>query len=416
MNLKSIIKIFYLVFTIYVLMLVNTTNLTIYSLLPSILLMWITYFVFIAGYSYKNSNKKQMENVKTEKGLLLNYNSITLMLIALSSIIFSILVVNYYTGQTPISVINNLKNNVSLYYEYQTHFREQQISAFSITKLPFIFMLFYIKILLFYSYVSFLIIKKKLTKVEKLYLGIITLSFVYVGIARGTNFEFFELLILVIFTLLSRRNNAKLPVKELTKAFLLGCLMIFVFYNGISSRGVQFDYYISRDVYYDPSGIIPSISPFLSFITLIIYDYLGFGFFYISKYVSELWFASGAHFFAGLLPFGFHAFDGIKIQEQMIGIVDFGVRWHPDFAIITNSIGYFGFLILFFLLGVFAKYIQLNHNGNTITLLTTFLILLQMIAIPIGNFVFVASSSKIIVFLVVVYWIWKTFIALKIKL
>ena len=419
MDLRKIIKIFYLIYTIYIVMVINTTTLTFFMILPAIMLMWINYFLFSVGYNRNKGNKVSVLKSKHSNTWLLERNKLSLLVIASFSMLFSIVAVKYYTGQTPISTFNSLSNNISLYNEYQLYFREQQRNIFSITKIPFIFMLFYIKFFLFYSYMSFLIIKRKVTRFEKIYLGVITLSFLYVGVARGTNFEFFELLMLVIFLIFCRhRTNRKfqLPLKTLAKVFLLGSLMIFLLYYGISTRVVNFNFYTSQGVYYDPNGLLPFLSPFLSFVTMITYSYFGFGFFYISTYVSELWLSSIDNLVAGFLPFGYYIIRTNSIKVLMRDLIDMGAKWHPDFVLIINSIGYLGLLLFCFLLGVFTKYIYKMYNKDPITYLTSFIILLQMLAIPIGNFVFVSSASKLIVILLTIYWIWKLFIKVKMKL
>ena len=88
---------------------------------------------------------------------------------------FSILSIIFYTGQTPLRVFANLANNVSVYYEYQNYFMQQQRNVFSITKIPFILMMFYVKFVFLYSYVSIFLLKKSITKFEKIYLIFVTI-------------------------------------------------------------------------------------------------------------------------------------------------------------------------------------------------------------------------------------------------
>jgi len=419
MNIKKIINIFYIIYTIYIIMVINTTNLTFSMIFLAVALMWINFFVFSLGYSMNRGKNIPVLTSGYSNSWLLNRKKISLMIIAVFSILFSIAVVKYYTGQTPLSTFENLVNNKSLYSQYQYYFREQQRYIFSLTKIPFIFMIFYIKLIVFYSYILFLIVKEKTTKFDKFYLILVTLSHVYFGLARGTNYEFFELLILIIFVILSKSIKLKkfqLPLTALFKIFLLGSLMIFIFYTGISARGVNSYYYISQDIQYDPNGVLPLLSPFLSFVTIIIFGYFGFGFFYMSTYVSELWFSSIGNFIAGFLPFGYYAFRAKNIPNIMRNLVDMGARWHPDVALIINYIGYLGLLMFCFLIGVFAKHLYNTKNKGPIIYFTSFIILLQMISLPVGNFVSTSSASKLIVVLLFIVWVWKLFIKVRIKL
>ncbi|HCJ56221.1 MAG TPA: hypothetical protein DHV55_01650, partial [Clostridiaceae bacterium] len=197
MNIKKIVEFFYIIYTVYILMVINTTNMNLSNTFFAIAIMWINYFLFALGYSIKlNKNI----NIKVSSSWILARGKLILFAIALTSVIFSLYSVNYYTGQTPISVMMSAFSNTSLYNEYQSYFIEQQLNEFSVEKIPFIFMLFFIKVIFYYTYIAFFLEKEEKTSwFEKLYLGLITISYLYFGIARGTNFEFFELLILVIF-------------------------------------------------------------------------------------------------------------------------------------------------------------------------------------------------------------------------
>jgi len=396
-------------------MVISSTNLTFSMILPSIMLMWINYLTFSLGYHLIKGSRQLELNDQCSKTWILKRKNFSLLLIATFSLLFSIAAARYYTGQTPITIIRNLSNGNPLYYEYYSYFSQQQRYIFSLEKIPFILMLFYVKFVLFYSYVSFFIVKNKTTKFEKFYLGLITLSHIYFGIARGTNFEFFELVMIIIFVILSRNNVRKIqiPLKQLSWVVILVSIMIFVFYNRVIARGISFSPYISRDVLYDPNGLLPLISPSLSFFTLIIYSYFGFGFFYMSKYISELWLSSFDNFIAGFLPFGFYAVKLNGIPSLMNNIVDMGARWHPDTIVLINNIGYLGLLLFCFGLGVFSKYIDNSKFERSIAYLTNFMILMQMISLPVGNFVIVSSASELIVVFLVIHWIWKSFAKVK---
>lgn len=416
MGVKKIIRVFYIIYTIYIILVINTTSLTWVEIFPAILLMWIIFFLFNLGFRTVKKKKIRPQSVMTNNSWLLNQRKITLIIIAGFTMLSSVLSAEFYTGQTPLSIIKSLLTDNSLYYEYQRYALEQQRGVFSINKIPFIFMMFFMKLVLFYSYVSLFIIKEKTTNFEKFYLTLITLSSVYFGIARGTNFEFFELFILIIFVILSKpKKKLRMPIKKTFIIFLLGSLMVLLFFSRISARGVTFDLYISRDVTYDSSGLLSIFSPFISFVTILLYSYFGFGFFYISKYISEIWFASLNNFIAGLLPLGYYLSSNNTIQDSMYHLVDFGAKWHPDISIIINNFGFIGLLIICFLLGSISKHISHGNNSSFIHL-TNFMILLQMISLPIGNFVFTSSANTLIVFLIVVALVWKKVIKARLTL
>jgi hypothetical protein len=335
-------------------------------------------------------------------------------LLALSgiSIIFSILAVNFYTGQTPYSTFLNLRNSASIYYEYQKFFEEQQIYYFSFKKIPYIFMLFFIKIVTFYSYISFFIFKQKMKKCEKFYLIIVSCSFLYVGIARGTSFEIFEFLMLCIFILMVKNKIGGFKYSRNWTIFilLLNSLMLYILHLGIRARGVTDYYNISLDVFYEPNAILPFFSTFLTTIVLMLFSYFGFGFFYISIYITDIWFSSFEKFLAGLLPLNYIILKGKPLHETMHYLIDLGARWQPDSALFVDYLGYIGLLTFCFLMGFFSRFCQRIKNISPMVYLTIFIILLQMISLPVGNFILVSSASLLIIFSLIIYWFFNIFL------
>lgn len=415
MNTKFTIKLFYIIYTLYIVFIVDVTSIKLWYILPSVILMWINYFIFSAGYRFrpnKINNKADSyseDNLnQKEVGWLNNQRKITLLVIAFTSLVSSILAAKYYTGQSPIDVINNLRNGVSTYYQYQMYFRANARNVLTLSKLPYVFMMFFTKLTLFYSYFS-IFYKNKIAKFDVFYIMLITISYLYIGIARGTNYEFFEFVMLIIIIIFSDRKikTRRAPMKKLVKVSLIVLSMIFLFYSSIIARGVIFNNYISSDVYFNTEGIISSLFPTLAFIILILYSYFGFGFYYISSYISEVWSDSIQSFFAGVIPYGYIIKDGISIQDHMRSTVDMGTRWHPDTAGFINDFGLIGLILFCFILGFILESINRNISLTPMARLTSFIILLQMISLPVGNFVTVSSSSRLIVLVVLFYWIWK---------
>lgn len=399
-------------------MVMNVTSLTIVDLLPAVILMWFLYLTFSLGYKMsKHGNRFGDRNKAGGKysWLILRKRSV-LFFIALLSIVSSFISAYYYTGQTPLSTIQGLiSGNRSLYYEYQIYAKIQQRGVFSLSKLPYIFMMFYFKFILFYSCISFLIIKHKINKFDILFLSMVTFSHIYFGIARGTNYEFFELLVLILFVVLTRTSK-NVQLKKVTRKYiriiLLGIIMVFLFYNRIKDRGVIFDFSVHRDYTYDFNNIVSTMFPGLSFGILLIYDYFGFGFYYMSKYITDIWFSSIGSFFIGIIPYGYNAAFNSTLQSIILEYVELGTRWHPDTAIIINNFGFLGLLIICFVLGKTTKIVKSSYN-DSLSYLTQFIIFLQMISLPIGNFVFVSSASTLIVVLLVFLWCLRAFVNRK---
>lgn len=398
MNLNKIIKIFYFIYTIFILLAAQIINIDLYFILPAILLMWSIYLVFVSGYIYRNHSviNNSIIELDNEKGHILK-SKYVLFFISLLSIIFAISAVNYYTGQTPISVYRKLSSGISLYSEYQNYFQSQQRYILSFSKLPFIFMLFFIKLTAFYSYIYLFLTKDTIEIYEKLYLFTITLSFIYVGIARGTNFEFFELTMIIIFILLFRNNKIKFG--NLVKMFSFIMITIAIYLWQIEARGANISFNLSKDF-----NFIPSV---ISIIIERLYGYFGFGFFYIGNYIVRVWFSSIGNLFAGLIPYGYIISDNLSIANIMSNEIHMGARWHPDMALIINSFGIVGLILICFVLGLTAKYIQIRNKKDTIANLTLFIILMQMISLPVGNFIGATSASQLIIIFLMTHWSWR---------
>lgn len=423
MGLKKLVKLFYIGYTLYVILVANITSLTLMDLVPGIVLMWLIYICFIIGYKTIKTNIKKKNYEPANNCWIINQKNVTLLFIGVVTIIFSIIATKYYTNQTPITVIQgifgggNLGEN-SIYTEYQNYARIHQNGLPTIKKSPFILMLFFNKFILYYSFVSFFLLKKKTNTFEKLYLFLIFSSSIYFGIARGTNFEFFEYTVLVVFIILSKPKEllkSKLKIGKFLIVFLIIGSMIYIFFEGISARGVIFNFDKTKDYTFDYKNILSIIAPSIAFTTLLIYNYFGFGFLYVSKFITSIWLTSTSNFIAGLIPFGYISSTNYSIQDLIQNHIFVGTRWNPDVIVFINILGVLGFLLLCFFLGLYAKYIFLMENSG-LKFLSEFMILLQMISFPMGNFIITSSANTLIVILLLSIWFWKVFVRVRIKI
>ncbi len=409
MSLLRMVRIVYLVYTLYVSLLMSSTTLEFCTIVPAVILMWVNYFTFHAGYIMR-TNGSTADTEVIRRTWVLSRRRLLLLVIAVLAILSSLVATKFYTGQTPLSLIKNLQADRSVYYMYQSHFREQEIDVFRLSKLPYVLMLFFIKVTFFYSFVSLLMGKERLSFFERAYLALVTSSYLYLGIARGTHIEFFELLIITLFVIFSRRKKAEKfggKLGSLIKTLVLGWVMGMVYYGGVRARGVSFSHHISRDVRFDAGGLLPYISQSLASIILVFYGYFGFGFYYTSVFITDFWMVSGERFLAGLLPFGFRLMGEPDVRVSMKMLVDMGARWHPDVVLLIDCLGLFGLLAFSFLLGLFARSILRINALHGVVELTQFMILLQMISLPVGNFVWISSSNKLTVLCLVAFWVLK---------
>lgn len=315
--------------------------------------------------------------------------------------------VKYYTGQTPYSLYENLKNNISVYYQYQNFFKEQNRGILSITKIPYILMLFFVKFIFFSTMLYFFNIKKERKKnIQKCLIGISIGSYLYLGMARGTNFEMFEFLLIIIYILFSNSSKKKL-ILNIVKIVILIVLMIIVYNLRIQARGFNFSYYISKDVFYTKDSFISNFGRIIEFMILIIYGYFGFGFFYTGKFISEILLKSPINYIGLFIPKWNMVVNGENVKQSMSKIVDVGVKWNPDIVLCLDKYGYILLACFFYYLGVISKKSYQTNKKNLLDELTKFFILIFFISLPIGNFIGASSSNKLIVIILICYQIKK---------
>jgi hypothetical protein len=390
--------------------------------LPALFIMWINYIFFIIGFN--GADNKRSKNVISNKIVIhekncwiLRKKPRILILLGLMSIVCSMISMEFYTGQNPIEVFSNLFDDISNYYIYQYNFKNILQSDRFQYRYIYSIMILFSYFTLFYGFISFFLSKSKMDISKYIFLFFSIISFLYMGIARGTNFEFFELLILSIFILIIKDNGNRsmdIKLKKILYIILSILLMVYIFFLRVESRGSIFSLYgFSSEIFFDENGWISEISRSIAFVILIPFSYLGFGIQYLSTYVIEVWFNSSLNFIAGLIPFGYDILVGSSISVMMNNLIDIGVKWRPDVVLFIGSIGYIGIVIFCWGLGRISALMENRENQDVVGLFTLFLIFLEMVSLPIGNFVWISSAGKMCTTVLTIYW---TFKAIKIKI
>ncbi len=407
------ILIIYSVLTVYVLLIVGSTNLTLFEMTPAILIMWVYFLSFSSGYllrkSTRNLEKLTKQSEANNRSSFFESSGLRLIFLSLVSVLFSVIATRYYTGQTPMVVFTNLVKGTSVYYEYQRYFAEAEIATFSLSKLPYVLMLFYIKFMLFYGYLKLLLGNNKRRITDKVFLILVTIAHVFFGIARGTNFEIFELFMLIVFVILykfrgfSKKSSS---VKQVIFIAVFGFALINVYYWSVTSRGVVFGYRITSEVWYNPEGVVSILFPALASISTALFGYFGFGFFYLSRFISDVWFLTPGSVLAGLVPKGFELSGMGSVAAIMKRTIDMGPRWHPDASVFINDFGFIGLIVFCFLMGFIASRFAKKATADSAKDLFLFLMFMQMVSLPIGNFVIVSSATKLILVYGVLWLVW----------
>jgi len=406
MILVKIIFNIYIVLTIYILLAISLTNLSIVDIIPAIIFIWILFSFFCLGFLLPKEKKYHLVTNSNYYNWLILRNKKTLTLIILLSFTSSLLSSNFYTGQTVLSVMENLVNNVSLYSLYQDYFLQNNLAQFSIEKIPYIFLMFVNKFLLLYSFFSFVLLKNKLSLFDKFYLFLIFTSYIFFGLSRGTSFEFFESFLLIIILFSIRLKSKKLKIKSFFVLASISALIIFIFNFGITSRGFAISKYISSEIYYEDNFFF---SNFIGNLIILFFGYFGFGFYYISKFLSNIWFSSFTNFFLGFFPLGIQSLTHSSISNQMTNLIDMGARWHPDSIGFMNNYGFIGIFVFLVFLGFFTRFLTWNitlHKYTLLSYISFYFILLQMVSLPIGNFIFTSSSNISLIVIISFFWIY----------
>lgn len=405
----KIIGFFYILYTIFLFLIISVTSLEFWSMIPSLLLMWLVYVFYVLGSAPKKKLRNKTESFTVTSWLENQPNYIFVML-SIIAIVFSYLVVRFYTGLTFQTVIYNIKDGISNYAQYQKHFAENQISEFSLSKLPFIFMMAFVKFNLFYGSLSLTLNCNKIQSLgffKIVYLIAAACSYLYIGLARGTNFEMFEFIVLIITLLLAKNKKQKIKLKKMIFSTILIFISVLVFVEVIGQRGGDgsISYYISRDVFYDENSFISKYFPSIAMLLLSVYSYFGFGFFYGMVFLNKVFFASFANTMIFTLPLFPKMFNQPSAGELMRNLVDMGARWNPDQYVFIAEFGLILLFIVSFIQGLIVRQNKSKYVGTIQAndMLVNFLIILQMLSFPTGNFIIASSSSKIIVFSLIIY-------------
>ena len=417
MGIKKLLFLFYLLYTVYNVLVCGTTNLTLFYTLPAIVLIWLFYTFFIVGFNSTKYTKLNRDTAKNEDILfgivIYNCNTQKLILFALLSLFISVLCAQYYTGLFPTQVFQNLISGKSNYINYQLYFSQANIGSISLNKIPYILLMGFKNIIFVYSFI-FIICKAKKVEIRQIiYLLLLAIAHLYFGIARGTNFEFYQLFLLLIYCYVLRQQNQQKKINILWIIFF-GLILLAIFFVVLSARGATPNYYITDYILYEPNEFFSKLFPNLSIYYMFLYTYLGFGIYYLATLINKIWLTSIKGFIGAIIP-PLNVMFGIHPIEETNDLVNIGVKWIPDAASIMNVIGIFGLLFCCYLIGKFLKkssYLQMKNNGYS--LLFGYFIFVFLVSIPNGHFITFSSEQILIAYTVLRYIFYQKHIKIKI--
>lgn len=427
-NLK-IIKYFYIFLT--VLILLTPLNVSILYFLPSLILLWLTYFVFKLSINNK-LNKGNRETI------LLNsiYTNITptkfVILLTVTLLIFMPLYIQFYTGSSLHESIKRFINGSSFgmhsnYYLYQEYFKQNNLDVFSINKLPYILALGVLKFLFWTTTLRLVGFSRKIPIVQILCIIIMFFTFILLGVSRGTSFESFELLILIAVSVLIRSkvlyNKSWLTGRLKFAIYILSFLAVLYF---VISKSMRYGGEIiftnpTSSLRYNPDSFISQNIPIIALITNNLSGYFVFGLYFSAVVINQIWLNNGIKgIILSLIPFGPQfSPDGNSYRDILCGkIIDCGASWIPDSMIFIYNLGLIIYFLLIFLLGKFF-HICYNQviNGSIKHSISLLFIILFMFSLPVGNFITASSSIIIVLFINILSYIFpKIFKIYELKL
>ena len=416
MQLKKIVAIFYCVYTFYILLVCWLTDISALYIVPGLLALWTIYGFFAAGdrlagrWVGRKPLHLELPRILCLKPALRGFFWACGIVLA---VMCSVLAIHFYTGQWPGSVVSNLHSGVSNYYIYQYYFKEHGALSSVFARLPYILMTAFSKFIFIYGVISWCQLRK-CTPRHLVMASLCCLGQVYISLGRGTNFEIYELTILVVFIVLKKcrfelslRQFGRAVVKPLMACLAAGLCLVCVYYIILGTRHFYAtNVYVSQDIHYAEGSLPAQLLPELSLLVLNLFGYLGFGLYYISSFINRVMLRGPVELAAAFCPMGYRLLMGESTSDIMERTIDIGVMWHPDFINAVDCLGLVGTLLLIALLGFFCGRLE-RSVPDAWTQMAGYLLLLQMLSFPVGNFVMCSSANQLLICLLIAVFLLK---------
>lgn len=260
------IKLFYLVYTIYSILIFLISDYQFMHLILGLCSIWMTYLFFIVGYktiSGKDINKvydKQKPGTLSFIRPMREWNFWMYFLNMLVCWACAVMAAKFYTGKGFLHVLTNMLGSGNAYYSYQLYFKDQGLASFTFAKIPYILMLTYLTLSLFWSFMALAVNNPKISLIQYLYLGFIALAYYYFGASRGTNFEMYLIFITLVYSIFNRQTgHSSKQIMKTAVAGLLGVVLVFLFRLVVSGRGVSFSNTICSEISYAPESLMAQL-------------------------------------------------------------------------------------------------------------------------------------------------------------
>ena len=303
----------------------------------------------------------------------------------------------------------------SNYAAYQLYAEEHGITTFSLSKLPYIVLNGIATFFFVYFCLYIISFKSERTFLQIALLFILFFLYFLKGISRGTSFENFELLMVLLFCLVAGRkikdNKDFFSKKQLIAVGLIAFVGIIYFTfsmsmrsdNGVSMKGP------TSSLLYDPSSWVMATAPGVGRMALGLSGYFVFPLYFTSEVFWHIWTSSLEGLTASIVPFTADLFyDDTRSYgmtlESLYG-VDRGMCWVPDIVSLIYITGIPLFLYLVYILGRYSMkcYRKGINEGDLSSMMLLYFISYEMISLPVGNFIMTASNNQIAVLLTILF-------------
>jgi len=364
------------------------------ALLLAVILSFLIMLTFLVGFYSYNTKKSVRTSYSIKRNSISNNKVI---LLALSSVFFSVYASYFYTGSIFEGYFNILYSESSSYENYQKHFSENELYTFSLSKIMPIISLAMVKFNFYYViYHQYFVAKLKR---YFFIIGISLLSFLHMSFSRGTSFELFEILFYFIFVLIIKNYFEEKRLKfPLIKIILIGIAFLSLYYINIELRYVASGGYspgCHNALCYDENSYIVAVSETLSILLFKLSGYFNFGLMYIGQLLQFHILESPLLL---LTPFSAY-FSGNSISVFCEdGTLSCGAMWTPS---LVFYIYYLGLPILFLFIYVVGRTFSFLFSKFSSRFLFTYFIILYYLflfifSLPVGHLFSISSSNKIL--------------------
>ena len=213
-----------------------------------------------------------------------------------------------------------------------------------------------------------------------------------VGFFRGTNIELFEVFIVFLCAFHVKSLFVVGYSFPFFKVSFYSFVLILLYSLQINLRySFEFAPSCLNEYCYSEGAFLYRLLPALSALS----DY----FYFAPDYMARLfgYFVEQGSFFSLFLPANGELF-GYRAKWLCVEFIACGPTWSPDLERLVYIVGLFGAVAVMFLLGYVYRRLIRSAGNSFLGFLGFYLVALQLISLPVGNFLFVSSSNQLMLF------------------